>query len=81
MSLAHSTDEPDDIAAEEAAQLLGEVPSSIRRLIDRGYLHAHLTDGRHRLSRAEVLAYKVRQAAVRRETLAELVRFTQEHDI
>ena len=51
------------------------------RLIERGELRARATDEGHLLSRAEVLAYKARQAAVRREALSELVRFTQEHGI
>jgi hypothetical protein len=72
-------DERDEIPPDTAAELLGMAPPSVMRLIERGYLHARVTEGGCRLSRTEVLSYKARQAVIRREALSELVKLTQEH--
>ena len=78
---AHTGQDEDAIPPEDAAQLLGVAVPSVMRLIERGELPARATDGGQLLSRAEVLAYKARQAVIRREALSELVRFTEEHGI
>jgi excisionase family DNA binding protein len=68
-----------EISPQEAAGILRMSRPSVMRLIERGHLHARMVGSHHRLSRAEILAYKDRQTRVRREALANLATLAEEY--
>ena len=78
---SQAEDQSDEITPDTASELLGMALPSVMRLIERGFLHAHATEGSSCLSRNEVLVYKARQAVIRRDALSELTKLTQEHGL
>lgn len=70
--------DPPGLAPGEAAALLGLSPTGLRRLLARGLLPAG-PDGR--LPRAPLLAWRDRQAALRRAALAGLSALSETHDL
>jgi excisionase family DNA binding protein len=78
--LASHSAEGVELTPNEAAEILRMSRPSVMRLVERGDLTARMVGSHHRLSRAEVLAYRDRQARVRRQALGNLARLTDEHD-
>lgn len=70
----------DEISPQEAAGLLRMSRPSVMRLIGRGLLHPRKVLSRHKLSRAEVLAYRDEQGRQQRQALENLTAFAEEHD-
>jgi hypothetical protein len=70
--------QPDVLSYDAAAELLSLPVSILRRLIDRGYLHPRMTGSSSVLLRSDVLAYREKQAQIRREALDNLTRFAEE---
>lgn len=78
---AHGVSDADEeVSPQEAAALLRMSRPSVMRLIDRGHLGARMVGSHHRLSRAEVLAYKEKQNRTRRKGLTEMARLSEEYD-
>lgn len=74
-------DAGDEIRPQEAASILRTSRPTVLRLIGKGLVPARLVGTHHRLSRKQVLAYRDRSAAVRREALDNLVAMTEESDL
>ncbi|MDO9711183.1 hypothetical protein [Paracraurococcus lichenis] len=67
------TEPEEELPPEAAAALLGLSRLALQRLLDRGLLPG--------LGRAALLAWRDRQAAVRRDALAALARLSAAHDL
>ncbi|WP_207461389.1 helix-turn-helix domain-containing protein [Azospirillum sp. SYSU D00513] len=70
----------EEITPRQAADLLRMSRPSVMRLIEKGHLRARKVNTHHRLSRAEVLAYRETQAVTRRESLTEIARISETYD-
>jgi excisionase family DNA binding protein len=70
-----------EIAPAEAAALLGIALPTLLRLAGRGELRLHRLAGTTVLRRAEVLAWRDRQVALRREALAVLAQLSETHEL
>ena len=68
------------IKQREAAKILRMSRPSLMRLVGKGHLTARKVGAHHRLSRAEVVAYKLAQSGVRRGSLAAIASITEEFD-
>ena len=68
--------EPAETSPAEAARLLGIAPPTLRRLVGSGALPSAAL-----LSRVELLAWRDRQAARRRDALATLAGLSEAHDL
>jgi excisionase family DNA binding protein len=69
------------ITPAEAARLLGIARPTLLRLVGQGALRPCGPAGAALLSRAEVVAWRDRQAALRRDALAALARLSEAHDL
>lgn len=69
-----------EVSPQEAALLLNMSRPSVMRLIEKGHLGARMVNTHYRLSRGEVVAYRERQAKIRRQGLSELTRLAEEYD-
>src|SRR6202012_469446 len=67
-----------EISPQDAATLLSMSRPSIMRLIEKGHLGARMVNTHYRLSRSEVVAYRERQANIRRQGLGELTKIADE---
>jgi excisionase family DNA binding protein len=70
----------DELTPQEAAAELRMSRPTVIRLIDKGALPARMVGTHYRLPRAAVLAYRDRNAAVRRAGLRNLAALTEDHD-
>ena len=77
---AEAPADKNEISPQEAAGLLRMSRPSVMRLIERGLLHPRKVLSRHKLSRAEVLAYRDEQGRQQRQALENLAAFAEEHD-
>ena len=69
-----------EISPQDAAMLLSMSRPSVMRLIEKGHLGARMVNTHYRLSQNEVVAYRERQAKIRRQGLSELTRIADEYD-
>jgi hypothetical protein len=70
----------DEISPQEAAVILQMSRPSVMRLIERGLLHPRKVLSRNKLSRAEVVAYQIRQSRQQRQALDNLVALSEAYD-
>ncbi|MFC7472990.1 helix-turn-helix domain-containing protein [Dankookia sp. GCM10030260] len=75
------TAEPVALPSEAAARLLGIARPTLRRLLRRGELPAHGPAGAMQVPYAALIAYRDRQAGLRRGALAELAQLSESHDL
>lgn len=76
----HDIDPEEEVTPREAAKILRMSRPSLMRLVGKGHLTARKVGAHHRLSRAEVVAYKLAQSGVRRGSLAAIASITEEFD-
>ena len=72
--------EDEEISPQDAAAILKMSRPSVMRLIEKRLLPAHKVHSHNRLSRADVIAYRDKQAEVRRHAMAELAAIAEEYD-
>lgn len=70
----------DEISPQEAAAILQMSRPSVMRLIAKGALHPRKVLSHNKLSRAEVLQYRLEQSRQQRQALSNLVALTEEYD-
>ncbi len=76
----HPAPVDDEVTPNEAAAILGMSRPSVMRLIANGDLHPRMVHSRHKLSRAEVVAFAHAQTRERRVALANLTALSEELD-